>query len=92
MAETVKVRKRGVLTLPADLRQKYKIKEGDIFGLLDLDGMFVLTPKVLMVAELAREIEAMRLEQGLNIQELLEGLRAQRDRTFQEQDTGVDGD
>jgi len=82
--ETIQVRKRGVVTLPAELRQKYKIEEGDSFRILDLDGLFVLTPMVPMVPELAREIENMRLEDGISIQELLEGLREQRDRYFQE--------
>ena len=33
---TVQIRKRGVLTLPAELRQKYDIEEGDTFRLVDL--------------------------------------------------------
>jgi bifunctional DNA-binding transcriptional regulator/antitoxin component of YhaV-PrlF toxin-antitoxin module len=80
MEEAIQVRKRGVLTLPARLREKYSIKEGDTFRVLDLDGLFVLTPMVPMVPELAREIESMRLEAGISIQELLEGLREQRER------------
>lgn len=85
MEETIQVRKRGVMTLPAELRQKYNIEEGDSFRVLDLDGLFVLTPMVLMVPELAREIESMRLEEGISIQELLEGLRQQRERYYQEE-------
>ncbi|MDF1500063.1 MAG: AbrB/MazE/SpoVT family DNA-binding domain-containing protein [Anaerolineales bacterium] len=82
MEETIQVRKRGVMTLPADLRRKYNIEEGDTFRVLDLDGLFILTPMVPMVPELAREIETMRLEEGISIQELLEGLRQQRDRYY----------
>ena len=80
MATTVQVRQRGVLTLPADLREKYGIREGDTFQLVDLDGVFVLTPLVPLVPELAREIERLRLEAGLTIEEMLEGLRQQRAR------------
>jgi AbrB family looped-hinge helix DNA binding protein len=80
MEESIQIRKRGVVTLPAELRQKYGIEEGDTFRLIDFDGIFVLTPMVPMVPELAREIEKMRLEAGLSIQELLEGLREQRAR------------
>jgi AbrB family looped-hinge helix DNA binding protein len=60
----VQVRQRGTLTLPAEVRERYNIKLGDTFRLLDLDGIFVLTPMVLMVPELAREIERARLEAG----------------------------
>ena len=82
---TVQVRKRGVLTLTAELREKYDIEEGDTFRLVDLDGIFVITPMVPMVPELAREIERLREEAGLSIEELLEGLRQERERTYQEQ-------
>jgi len=82
--ETVRVRQRGVLTLPASLREKYGIRPGDTFRLIDLDGIFVLTPMVPMVPELAREIERMRREAGLTIEELLAGLREQRKRYYQE--------
>lgn len=85
MADTaIQVRKRGVVTLPAELRRKYDIQEGDTFGLIDLDGIFVLTPMVPMVPELAREIERLRLEAGLSTEELLEGLREERERYYQE--------
>ncbi len=85
MEEVIRVRKRGVVTLPARLREKYGIEEGDTFRVLDLDGLFVLTPMVPMVPELAREIESMRLEAGISNQELLEGLREQRERYYHEQ-------
>lgn len=85
---TVQVRKRGVLTLPAELRRKYGIEEGDTFRLVDLDGIFVITPMVPMVPELAREIERLRLEAGLSIEELLGNLRQERERYYQEKYAG----
>jgi len=70
METTIQVRQRGTLTLPADLRERYGIRPGDTFRLVDLDGIFVLTPMVPMVPELAREIERMRQEAGLSTEEL----------------------
>ena len=84
MEATIQVRQRGTLTLPAELRAKYGIKPGDSFRLVDLDGVFVLTPMVPMVPELAREIERARLEAGLSVEELLSTLREQRERYHQE--------
>jgi len=81
---TIQVRDRGAITLPADLREKYGIDNGDIFRLVDLDGFFVLTPMVPMVPVLANEIEKIRLEAGLSIEDLLLGLREQRERYYQE--------
>ncbi len=82
MEATIKVRQRGVLTLPAEFRTKYGIQAGDTFRLVDLDGVFVLTPP--MVPELAREIERLRREAGLSIEELLNTLREQRERYHRE--------
>jgi bifunctional DNA-binding transcriptional regulator/antitoxin component of YhaV-PrlF toxin-antitoxin module len=80
MDTTIQVRQRGTLTLPAELRDRYGIKKGDTFRLVDLDGIFVLTRMVPLVPELAREIEKARREAGLSTEELLEGLREQRER------------
>ncbi|HET92264.1 MAG TPA: AbrB/MazE/SpoVT family DNA-binding domain-containing protein [Chloroflexi bacterium] len=84
MDATIQVRQRGVVTLPAELREKYGIEEGDTFRMVDLDGILVLTPMVPMVPELAREIERARLEAGLSTEELLRGLREQRERYARE--------
>jgi bifunctional DNA-binding transcriptional regulator/antitoxin component of YhaV-PrlF toxin-antitoxin module len=75
---TIQVRDRGVITLPSELREKYDIDSGNIYQLVDLDGVFVLVPMVPMVPELAREIEAIRKESGLSMEDLLVGIREQR--------------
>jgi hypothetical protein len=77
MEITVQIRQCGTLTLPSELRQKYNSQTGDTFRVIDLDGIFVFTP---MVPELAREIERIRLEGGLDTQELLQALREERAR------------
>jgi bifunctional DNA-binding transcriptional regulator/antitoxin component of YhaV-PrlF toxin-antitoxin module len=84
MDATIQVRQRGTFTLPAELREKYGISPGDTFRLVDLDGVFVLTPMVPMVPELAREIERARLEAGLSVEDLLNTLREQRERYHRE--------
>lgn len=84
MSATIQVRDRGVLTLPSDIREKYGIQPGDTFRLVDLDGIFVLTPMVPMVPELAREIERTRIEAGLSTEDLLRTLREQRERYHRE--------
>ncbi|MBM3143765.1 MAG: AbrB/MazE/SpoVT family DNA-binding domain-containing protein [Chloroflexi bacterium] len=84
MEATLQIRKRGVLTLPSELRERYAIQEGDAFRLVDMDGIFVLTPMVPMAPELAQEIERARLEAGVSLEELLKGLREQRQRFYQE--------
>jgi bifunctional DNA-binding transcriptional regulator/antitoxin component of YhaV-PrlF toxin-antitoxin module len=80
MSLSVQVRQRGTLTLPVELRQRYRIRPGDTFQVVDLDGIFVLTPLSPLVPELAREIERARIEAGLGVEEMLQALREQRER------------
>ena len=80
METTVQIRQRGTFTLPLQMRQKYNIQTGDTFRVVDLDGIFIFTPMVPMVPELAREIEKIRLETSLDTQELLQALREERAR------------
>ncbi len=84
MSETIQMRRRGVVTLPKHLREKYGIKTGDTFRLVDLDGIFVMTPMTPMVPELSREIQRMRREAGLSTEDVLEGLRRERERCQRE--------
>lgn len=81
---TLQLRDRGVVTLPKVLRERYGLAAGDTLRVLDLDGVFVVTPMVPMVPELAREIERLRSEAGLSTEELLEGLRRERERYARE--------
>ena len=80
MNTTIQVRQRGTLTLPNDIRRRYNIQPGDTFHLLDIDGTIVLTPLAPIVPELAREIERARIEAGLSVEEMLVGLREQREK------------
>jgi bifunctional DNA-binding transcriptional regulator/antitoxin component of YhaV-PrlF toxin-antitoxin module len=84
----IQVRQRGALTLPAEIRKKYGIEAGDTYRMVDLDGIFILTPMAPMVPELAREIERLRLDAGLGIEELLEGLQEQREQYYVERYAG----
>ncbi|HNB54431.1 MAG TPA: hypothetical protein PK530_20965 [Anaerolineales bacterium] len=89
MSATIQVRQRGVFTFPSNLRTKYNIKDGDTYRVIDLDGIFVLTPMIPIVPELAREIEQARLEAGLSTAELLQGLREQREQYHAENDASA---
>lgn len=84
MEATLQVRQRGTLTLPSELRDKYGIREGDTFRLVDLDGIFVLTPMVPLVPDLARDIEQARTKAGLSMNTMLKDLRKQRKRYYRE--------
>jgi bifunctional DNA-binding transcriptional regulator/antitoxin component of YhaV-PrlF toxin-antitoxin module len=81
---TITLRQRGTLTLPAELRQKYRLEEGEPLTLVDLDGVFILAPKAPLVPKLVAEVERLREEAGLSVEDLLEGLDEQRLRLYEE--------
>jgi AbrB family looped-hinge helix DNA binding protein len=84
MEAIIQVRQRGSVTLPSEIRTKYRIKAGDTLRLIDLNGIFVLTPIEPMVPQLAREIERARLQAGLTTKAMFKGLREQRERYSRE--------
>ena len=67
---TIQIRQRGTLTLPAALREKYGLGDGDPLTLVDLDGAFLLTPRILTVPRLAEELERLRKKKGLSLKDL----------------------
>jgi bifunctional DNA-binding transcriptional regulator/antitoxin component of YhaV-PrlF toxin-antitoxin module len=67
---TVQIRGRGTLTLPASLREKYRLGEGDPLTVVDLDGAVLLSPRVLVVPRLAAEMERLRRARKLALKDL----------------------
>jgi antidote-toxin recognition MazE-like antitoxin len=53
---TIQVRGRGTLTLPASLREKYRLGEGDPLTVVDLDGAVLLSPRLLVAPRLAADV------------------------------------
>jgi len=80
----VQVGKRGTFTLPAELRKRYSLSAGDMLTLLDLGGVFVLSPEVSVVSKIAREIKLLREEANISLEDLLQGLDDERRRLYQE--------
>jgi len=65
------MRGRGTVTLPARMRERYGLQDGDPITVVDLDGVLVLSPRVGMVPKLAAEIERLRRQAGLTLDDLL---------------------
>ena len=76
---TVQMGQRGVITLPKSLRQSYNLKPGDDFTLLDLDGVFILSPRRSEIDSLADQITQALTEQGETLESMLITLREERE-------------
>lgn len=74
----VQLGRRGTITLPAGLRERYGLDAGDALTVVDLGGVFVLTPEVSVVSKIAQEVNALRDSAGVTLDDLLEGLDEER--------------
>ena len=79
-AVTVQMTQRGVVILPKALRERYKLRPGDRFTLLDLGGVFVLTPRRSEIDALADRITQALTERGETLETMLQILREERER------------
>jgi bifunctional DNA-binding transcriptional regulator/antitoxin component of YhaV-PrlF toxin-antitoxin module len=77
---TVQLAQRGVLTLPKSLRENYHLRPGDSFTLLDLGGVFVLSPRHTEIDSLAERLTHSLAEHGETLETMLQALREERER------------
>jgi AbrB family looped-hinge helix DNA binding protein len=72
--------KRGVITIPKSLRDAYGLESGDALTLIDLGGVFVLSPRRSEIDTMADKIADQWTEDGETLASMLEALREDRDR------------
>lgn len=81
---TVLIAQRGVVTLPKVIRERYNVRPGDRFTLLDLGGVFVLSPQSSEIDALADRITQALTERGETLETMLQALREERERDVKE--------
>ena len=72
--------KRGIITIPKSVRECYGLQPGDVFTLLDLDGILVLNPRPSEIDAIADRLSARWSEDGETLESMLQTLRAERDK------------
>lgn len=82
----VKLWGRGQLTIPRVLRQALKLDEESQLTVFVVGPCLVLTPKRLLRASLAKDVEREMKEKGLSLEELLTTLKIERQRYHHETD------
>lgn len=58
------------MTLPASVRKKYGLRDGNTVALVDLDGAFLIVPRALTMPRLAKELERHRKKRALTLKDL----------------------
>ena len=71
---------RGVITIPKSLRESYGMQPGDTFTLIDLGGVFVLSPRRSEIDTIADKTADRWAEDGETLETMLQALREERDR------------
>jgi AbrB family looped-hinge helix DNA binding protein len=71
----LRIRRKGIITLPASLRKKYKLEEGQTLTIIDLgEGTILLAPKVSQVDKLANQIAEKLKDENITFEDLLQEL------------------
>ncbi|MFZ5820662.1 MAG: AbrB/MazE/SpoVT family DNA-binding domain-containing protein [Chloroflexota bacterium] len=82
---TLQIRSKGTITLPARLRKKYDLEEGDTLTLIDMgDGDFMLMQKESKVAKIGDRIARRLKEENVTLDDLLATLDEERERYYKE--------
>lgn len=81
MSDTISLQmgQRGVFIMPKNLRDTYHLQPGDDFTLLDLGGVFVLSPRRSQIDALAGQITRSLIEKGETVESMLLALREERE-------------
>jgi AbrB family looped-hinge helix DNA binding protein len=75
----VQVVRRGIITLPKELREHNNIEEGDTLTLIDLgDGVVVMSPQRSRVDEIANRLAKEWQDSGESLETMLSTLREVR--------------
>lgn len=76
----VQMSQRGVITIPKSLRESYGMQPGDTLTLIDLGGVFVLSPRRSEIDTIADKVAEEWAEEGETLETMLQALREERDR------------
>ncbi len=79
-SKLIRMRARGQVTIPLELREALKMNEATGLNILRVGKALVMTPRRLERVSLAREMEKELKKEGLTLEDLLKDLRKQRER------------
>ena len=82
--KSVKLWGRGQLTIPKEVREALKLDEATQLSVFVVGKCLMLTQKSLTRASLAKEVEKSMVKKGISLKNLLDDLKAERQRYTQE--------
>jgi AbrB family looped-hinge helix DNA binding protein len=80
----VRVQEKGQVTLPAEVRKSLGLKKGDLVAVTQTPDGVLITPQEVVAARALDRIGQILREQGLTLEEMIEGAREERGRIIEE--------
>ena len=82
---TLQIRSKGTITLPASLRKKYKLEEGEVLTIIDLgEGTFLLKPKASQIDKLSKRAARVLKEDNVSLEDIFETLDEEHQKYYEE--------
>ena len=81
---TAEIKSRGQLTIPKKIRDMSHLEEGQTVSIIPVGDSVIITPKRLELDEARREIKKILKASGLSPEDLLVGLKEEREKVYQE--------
>ena len=83
-SKLVRIQEKGQVTLPAAVRKRLGLKKGDLVAVVATPDGVLITPQEVVASKALDEIGAILREQGVSLEELIEGGRDGRDELVRE--------
>ncbi len=81
---TTEIKSRGQLTIPKKIRVMGHLEEGQVVSIIPVGDSVIITPKRLELDEARREIRKILKATGLSVEDLMAGLKEEREKLYQE--------
>lgn len=78
------IKSRGQLTIPKKIRDMSHLEEGQVVSIIPLGDSVIITPKRLELDEARRQIRKIVKASGISPEELLTGLKEEREKLYKE--------
>ena len=81
---TAEIKSRGQLTIPKKIRIMSHLEEGQIVSIIPVGDSVIIAPKRLELDDGRREIKRILKETGASLDDLLTGLKEEREKLYQD--------
>ena len=81
---TAEIKSRGQLTIPKKIRDMIHLEEGQTVSIIPAGDSVIISPKRLELDEARREILRIARQAGCSPEELVAGLKEERENLFQD--------